>query len=511
MSTVSGQYDVVVVGSGFGGSVAASTLTNGGARVLLLERGPWRDTKPVRDAGIEGRKPLPYERHFYTHALNRFATPFTRATGWRYNRNGYFDFHYSKDMSVLCTSGVGGGSHVYAAMNVRPENSGYWDGHIDGVSADQMEQHYSWMIEKMEGKAPAPGYKLPNATFDRYRDSSEFTADSDLEQPVMAVRMNGNQEDYKNNSFLGSRNGSKATLDRVLLLPLLEKGLSIAAQHECLAIWKQTSGDYLLEVMDHKRKRRSFIKAGKVILSAGTLNTVKLLFRSREVGGLSGMPALGTGFGGNGDMPAYWAVNDAGADYTTSIPCHGRFALRDPETGKPMPGPNLTSYGFNGFADIPFPDSIRSRLKRDLLVVAMGADKADGVMEWSKGKLRTRYLQQNSGILSKIYSTFDEIAKRSKKSVYYSKNWLITVHPLGGARLAGQPESGVVDAQGEIYGNPGLYVADASALPAAPGAPPSMTISVWSRHVSLGILKRLNQSENVEPFNQAVEVDVKVA
>lgn len=380
-----------------------------------------------------------------------------------------------------------------------------------GISTEQMEQHYAWMIEKMGGKVPAQGYRLPNATFDRYRGCTEFTADSDLEQPVMAVRMKGNQEDYKNNSFLGSRNGAKATVDRGLLLPALEKGLTIAAQHECLAIWKQSSGAYLLEVMDHKRKRRCFIKAGKVVLSAGTLNTMKLLFRSREVGGLSGMPALGNGFGGNGDMPAYWAVNDAGVDYTKGIPCHGRFALRDPATGKAMPGPNLTSYGFNGLADIPIPDSIRSRLKRNLLVVAMGSDKADGVMEWHKGRLRTKYLQQNSAILARIYSTFDEIARRSKKAVYYSKKWLITVHPLGGARLSDQQESGVVDAQGEIYGHPGLYVADASALPVAPGAPPSMTISACSRHVSLGILERLNQPEKVESISQIAKVDGKVA
>jgi len=511
MASVSEQYDVIVIGSGFGGSVAASTLTDGGARVLLLERGPWRDTKPIRDAGIEGRKPLPYGRHFYTHALNRFATPFTRAKGWRFNRNGYFDLHFSRDMSVLCTNSVGGGSHVYAGMNVRPGVLDYWDGHVDGVSAEGMEQHYSWMIDMMGGKPPAPGYRLPNATFARYKDSSEFTADSDLEQPVMAVRMEGNQEDYKSNSFLGSRNGAKTTVDRLLLLPALEKGLTIAAQHECLAIFKQTSGDYLLEVLDHKRKRRSFIKAGKVVLSAGTLNTIKLLFQSREIGGLSGMPALGVGFGGNGDMPAYWAVNDAGADYTMGIPCHGRFALRDPETGKAMPGPNLTSYGFNGIADIPIPDSIRSRLKRNLLVVAMGADKADGVLEWNKGKLRSKYIQQNSSILSQIYSTLDEIARRSKKAIYYTKKWLITVHPLGGARLSGQRETGVVDAQGEVYGHPGLYVADAAALPAAPGAPPSMTISAWSRHVATGILMRLNQPENVEPIKQVVKVDGKVA
>ncbi len=52
----------VVIGSGFGGSVAAARLAEAGVDVLLLERGPWWDTVPTRSMGIEARTPLPRAR-----------------------------------------------------------------------------------------------------------------------------------------------------------------------------------------------------------------------------------------------------------------------------------------------------------------------------------------------------------------------------------------------------------------------------------------------------------------
>ena len=50
----------------------------------------------------------------------------------------------------------------------------------------------------------------------------------------------------------------------------------------------------------------------------------------------------------------------------------------------------------------------------------------------------------------------------------------------GGACLASGPDKGVVDHTGQVFGNPGLYVADASVLPRAPGLPPAMTIAALS-------------------------------
>ena len=127
------------------------------------------------------------------------------------------------------------------------------------------------------------------------------------------------------------------------------------------------------------------------------------------------------------------------------------------------------------------------RLRRDAILVGMGRDRADGVALWKRGRLKFRYIAQNNGILADIQAFFAEVARRSRKPVRFLKNQPLTVHPLGGARLAANERDGVVDGTGQVYGLPGLYIADASALPASPGMPPSMTIAAWSRHLALGM------------------------
>lgn len=494
MSTQPHRHATIVIGSGFGGAVAASTLVDAGEKVLLIERGPWRDTEVVRAAGIASRASLPEGWRTLNHLLHKISLPIIMGSGLRLFSRGLFDIHLDRQMSVICSNSVGGGSHVYSAMNTRPQSTGYWDGHVNAISADAMEPHYAWILERMGAQTISSSDRVPNWTPAAYATSPHFVADDTVTQPAMSVRLNGCNQDYRNNSYFGSSNGAKMTLDHALLLPAMEKGLQIAAEHECLSLWALASGGYRLEVMNHRTGRRCYLLADKVILAAGTLNTLRLLFRSRSITGLSGMPSLGQGFSGNGDSVAWWALNDKETNLSLGAPTHGRFALRKASDGSAQPGPYMTRFGFNGIDNLPLPKWLKTRLRRDAILVGMGADKADGVVQWINDKLSFKYRTENSEIFTDIQQFFSEVARRSKRPVRWLNNRPLTVHPLGGARLAMTEAEGVVDGNGQVFGLPGLYIADASALPAATGTPPSMTIAAWARHVAQGISARTNTS-----------------
>ena len=105
----------VVIGSGFGGSVSASRLVDAGIDVTLLERGPWRDSIPVKHAGIEERKPLPRNGGLLS-VLRSINLPFGPGNGFTLNKNGFLDIFVTPKVKVICTSNVGGGSHIWAAV-----------------------------------------------------------------------------------------------------------------------------------------------------------------------------------------------------------------------------------------------------------------------------------------------------------------------------------------------------------------------------------------------------------
>lgn len=487
---IASHYRTVVIGSGFGGSVLSNTLAEAGEDVLLLERGPWRDTPAIRSTDVTDYAPFPRGLKAVFTLVNRLGSRLLPGNGVKLSSRGLFDIHLGKEMTVVCSNSVGGGSHVYSAMNVRPEKKDYWDGHAKQVSSQKMEEHYEWMIEKMGARRIIEADNVPNWIPEAFKDSEHFVASDTIEQPEMSMRLEGYQSDYKDNSFFGSANGAKASLDKVMLVPALSNGLVIADRHECLSIWGIAKDRYRLEVFDHKLKRRVYILADNVVLACGTLNTLRILFHSRSIGGLHGMPALGKGFAGNGDSVAWWALNDKTRDLSLGTPTHGRFGLRDPKTAKPMPGANLTRYGFSGIDQLPLPSFIKRKLKSDAVLVGMGADEANAVVIWSAGKMRINYKKSENPILDDVQRDFDEVACRSKSPVRYLKNIQLTVHPLGGARLSASVKDGVVRHDGMIHDHKNLYVVDASALPAAPGTPPSMTIAAWSRHVALEMLRK---------------------
>ena len=217
------------------------------------------------------------------------------------------------------------------------------------------------------------------------------------------------------------------------------------------------------------------------MLAAGTLNTTRLLFAgSRQPDGLAPMPALGRSFFANGDLVGVWLRPASPYSSFRSATALGEFAVD---------GDQSRSHGvgsFAGFETWPLPGFVKRRLDKMFFMYAMGADTGQASLTFENGRLESDYDYRREPIYEELRETYRVVAAESGDRVMPLRKPL-TPHMSGGARLGANAQQGVVDHRGEVHGNRGLYVADASALPAAPGGPPSVAIAAWAHHVADGI------------------------
>ena len=158
---------VIVIGSGFGGAVAAAHLAEAGVSVVLLERGPWRDTVPVRSMGINNRTPFPRGVKGALGFMRSLCSALTPGSGFTMNRRGLFEMHMGKGLNIMCSSSVGGGSHVYTGVNMPPPDPNYWDGITDELSREKMEPLYAKVLDRLGSRAPTVKDQLPNTLTER--------------------------------------------------------------------------------------------------------------------------------------------------------------------------------------------------------------------------------------------------------------------------------------------------------------------------------------------------------
>jgi cholesterol oxidase len=139
-----------------------------------------------------------------------------------------------------------------------------------------------------------------------------------------------------------------------------------------------------------------------------------------------------------------------------------------------------------GFDTLPLPKWAKRKLSEIYLMFGIGKDSGQASVSYSKGKLKVDYDQAKEPIFAEIRSAFGQLEAQSGDKTWALRTPL-TPHQWGGASLGADARCGVVNHRGEIFNNPGLYIADGSALPAAPGGPPALTIAAWAHHVADGI------------------------
>jgi cholesterol oxidase len=330
---------------------------------------------------------------------------------------------------------------------------------------------------------------------------------------------------------VGCNYGAKNTLDYNYLTHAKHEGAEIRTLCDVRRFEPREGGGYSLEYADlaepmHPRMER--LTCDHLVLSAGTLGTTELLLRNR--GAFPKLSRkLGTRFSGNGDLltiilntarvtdgvrtprivdPGYGPVitstarmpgaedggtgrgfylQDAGYPQHLAWVLHviaapkqlwrwrkaGFFLLKNWLKG--TPDTDVTAQ----VADLMLPAELSAG---GLPLLGMGRDIPDGRLYLRNGHLDTDWSRKASdAYFERLRTTSRGFADALNGKFLDNPLWflrrVITVHPLGGAPMGRNPSEGVVDSYGNVFGYPGLHIADGSVMPGPTGPNPSFTIA----------------------------------
>ncbi len=503
-------YDVVVVGSGFGGGITACRLAEQGWRVCVLERG--RRFGP----GDYPDRPEQAPRMFW-HA--------------RHNPGGMFDLRIMRDVAVMTGAGVGGGSLVYANVQLRAPDDVFedpaWPAAIDAAT---LRPYYDRTEDALDPQTTPLEPALPKV---RAFDAMAAHAGLPSERLPIAVHFGADREHPFSGVFqqgcdnlgrcdIGCPRMSKNTVDITYVARAEAHGAEVFPLHEVDRIDAPArDGDpWKVGFRDLQYGNRGEVRAPVLVLAAGTLGSTRLLLRNRKrLRRLS--PALGTRFSGNGDAlslaidPTQADVAGARAHFgptmTSRIDLSAEQQLMVADGGLPENFGGLlqivrgiraitglgrvTLQAKNLAAKVGVSDlqvTHRNLTLRKLAPIGdtlvflnIGRDAADGRMRltpifrcfdirWSKAA--------SAELFERMRTLAGKLAEAAGATSFFALDAgplgkFITVHPLGGCPMSDDPRTGVVDDHGKVHGYDGLYVLDGSIVPTSLGVNPSKTIA----------------------------------
>ncbi len=311
------RVDVVVVGSGFGGSVTAYRMADAGRSVVVLERG--RAYPP----GSFPRTPSGISHNFWEPAAGR---------------HGLFQMWSFAGLDGIASAGLGGGSLIYANVLLRKDEK--WFVHEQAlpkggyehwpISRADLEPHYD-AVEAMIGATSYPYTDTPKTQ--AMREAAEGAGMAVMLPPLAIsfsrrpgeepVRMGeipapeyGNIHGLPRATCvgcgecdLGCNFGAKNTLDHTYLSAAQHAGADVRVRHEVKGFRPLDGGGYEVTYVVHTGEDGEpavdlpvhTIQCERLVLAAGTFGSSYLLLRNRAaLPGLSA--ALGTRFTGNGDL-----------------------------------------------------------------------------------------------------------------------------------------------------------------------------------------------------------------
>ncbi|WP_194922834.1 GMC family oxidoreductase N-terminal domain-containing protein [Catenulispora pinisilvae] len=512
--------DVLIIGSGFGGSIPAYHLAAGGARVLVLERGPWLAAEE------------------FDHDL-RLGTSSTRV----------FEFVVGQGMSVLSGNCVGGGSVVYfAAMPRAPRFVFDRQGSIGhrlwpaAITRDALEPWY----ERVEEALPISQASWDTTTYAGGLWAAACDHAGRTCNPVPAA-VDSDLCTNCNWMMSGCRFDAKRSLLLNYLPAALEHGAEIRPLHEVQRITRLADGGYrvhynTVDEVDYRVVTGGgTVDAKVVIVAAGAGATPVILQRSEPA--LGTMPhAVGRYFSGNGERLNTAVIDEDKARDLLGLDRGDGRAYQAYQIGR---GPTVASWDrldgsrpeFERYSleQLYFPPGLgtvlaqvpgadgpswfgpgKKELLRDwkswLTIFTMSEDDNEGVFGAPPPTGNAnRFSQQMFGFGTISYEPTDNTLRGWEKSdadvreilekdglaeVLPWTNDVIgayTVHPLASCRIGDDPATSALDDRHELRGHPGIFVTDGSAVPAGLTVNPAFTIAALAERAVPGIVAALRE------------------
>lgn len=340
-SEAADSHEIVVVGSGYGGGVAASRLARAGRAVTVLERG--REIAP----GDYPRDPV--------KGLNEFQVSLSHTGQTLGKADGLYDIRVGDDVNVFVGCGLGGTSLINANVAIEPDPRVFGDWPEPFRSTSDPLRPWFDRARRMLGSRTYPEGKTPP------KMAALEAAARGMKARHRRLDINVTFEDRHNSAGLlqaactdcgdcvsGCNYGAKNTVLMNYLPDAKHHGAKIHTGAEVRLIARDGDG-WRLTVGAPGQKATRDIRARIVILAAGTLGTNEILMRSREAG-LSLSDRLGEHFSGNGDVWAfgYNANIDTGHGpdpvFGVGAGTHDVTYGPTPEGGEAFkPGPCITS------------------------------------------------------------------------------------------------------------------------------------------------------------------------
>ena len=505
------DVDVLIIGSGFGGSVAALRLTEKGYRVAVLEAG------------------------------RRFTDKDFPKTSWRLSRflfmprlglRGIQRIHALPDVLVLAGAGVGGGSLVYANTLYQPPDSYFEDEqwrHITDWKAELLPWYDQ--ASRMLGVAKNPYFSPSDLAMKEVAE--EMGVGHTFKMAPLGVHFGTGPGVLERDPYFGGvgpdrhgcqqcggcmtgcRFNAKNTLPKNYLGLAESAGAQVFPEHTVTDIEELPNGGWKITARKSSAwiGRKRIFTAGEVVVAAGTYNTQKLLHRMKQNGKLPDLSnSLGRLSRTNSEslvgaiMPHGGEIDfSKGAAITSSFFPDEHTHVEPVRYGK---GSN-----FMGLLQTAMTDGSSAKLRRrqwfrTLITHPTLIAKILDVRKWSERTVIALVMQNvdSSVKVSGKRSIFgfrltsrndsehpnatyipaaNEVVRRIAKNYGGTPGGHIgdlvsapfTAHFVGGCVISDNPDKGVIDPYHRVWNYPTLHVVDGSSLTANLGVNPSLTIT----------------------------------